>query len=230
MSQKSAVLVCFATEDWNHANCLTNQWLAKEDYSSDISPTYKRFKAPLMTSQVSLRTALFLDVTQRRMVVCWRRFDTTFRYRLSKYSWTSLPLNMGQISWPSTLVTNCVTSRKSADLIYIAGEAWNRAQLNVLHILCYFIFILCYFIFILCYFIFILCYFIFILCYFIFILCYFIFILCYFVFMLLYLYFMLLYLYFMLLYLYFMLLYLYFMLLYLYFVTLFLFPGLPTGV
>jgi len=57
-----------------------------------------------------VRSALFLVVTQYVVVNTHRRFGTTLSRNVSK----DLPLRAA------------VTTRKSADLIYIAAEAWNQ--------------------------------------------------------------------------------------------------------
>jgi hypothetical protein len=53
------------------------------------------------------RSALFWDITQRRVVILYRHFGTTYRSHLqesrSKSSWT-WPLKMGPISCPETSV------------------------------------------------------------------------------------------------------------------------------
>jgi hypothetical protein len=80
----------------------------------------------LFYNKFSLRSSLFCDVTQRRLVVSHRRFETNYRSHVPRIKQSK---KMGPIPCPeSSLTTNllCVTSQKSADLIYIATEAWNH--------------------------------------------------------------------------------------------------------
>jgi hypothetical protein len=66
-----------------------------------------------------IRFVIFWDITQRRVVIPYRRFETTSvpssrvekSKRKCRYGVTSI---------------RCVTSQKSADLIYTAAEAWSH--------------------------------------------------------------------------------------------------------
>ena len=70
-------------------------------------------------------TPLFWYVTQRKLVVTYRRFGTTYRSNLQESSSPRLecyarPLKIGPMGYTETSVTmslRCVTSQKSADLI-----------------------------------------------------------------------------------------------------------------
>ena len=53
----------------------------------------------------NLRSALFWDITQRWVVVLYRRFGTNYLSHLQG-SWTSWPLKMGPIGFPETSVQN----------------------------------------------------------------------------------------------------------------------------
>ena len=102
---------------------------------------------------LGVRSALFWDITQRRVVMIYRRFGTTYLSHLEgsrspKKTWTSWPLKIEPIRWPETSVSNYhttwslkmkhvrfpetsvkiyhATSQKSAHLINIVAEAWNQ--------------------------------------------------------------------------------------------------------
>jgi hypothetical protein len=59
---------------------------------------------------IVLRSSLFWDVTQRRLVVSYWRFEKTYRSifngQRSAFSWTAWSLNMGPIGCPETSATN----------------------------------------------------------------------------------------------------------------------------
>jgi len=86
------------------------------------------------------RSAPFWNFTQRRRVVCYRRFGITYRSHLQESSGprrTAWPLEIGTIGCPKTSVTTtslrCSKSQKSADLIYTAAEMrqiWNTKQVS----------------------------------------------------------------------------------------------------
>ena len=71
--------------------------------------------------------SLFWDVSQRRLLVNYRRLSTTYRSHLQVSNSPPLwPFKMAPIGCTWSLVINnlrCETSRKGADLIYIAAEA-----------------------------------------------------------------------------------------------------------
>jgi hypothetical protein len=61
-----------------------------------------------------LRSALFLDLTQRRVVILYRAFGTIFPSHLQgsrsprrKETWISWPLKMGPIRFSETSVKDC---------------------------------------------------------------------------------------------------------------------------
>ena len=71
---------------------------------------------------VSQKPSLFVGVMQPRFVVIFRRFGTTYRFRLQGSSF----LKTEPILCPETSVNNyhsthCVTSQKNEDLIYTAA-------------------------------------------------------------------------------------------------------------
>jgi hypothetical protein len=103
-----------------------------------------------------MRSALFWDITQGvsgSPVPTFRDHLWVPSPRVKK-SWT-WPLKMGPINCPQTrwdqqvvpkrryrtTIQSCVVSQKSADIIYIAAEAWNHTM--ILHI-CRFLFIFSY--------------------------------------------------------------------------------------
>jgi hypothetical protein len=63
----------------------------------------------------TIRSALFWDITQRRVIILYRRDGTTNRFqlqgcrspRIELSSWTSWPLKMGPIGCLETSVQNC---------------------------------------------------------------------------------------------------------------------------
>jgi hypothetical protein len=65
----------------------------------------KRIHYPLFQASavMLMRSALFWGITQRRVVILYRRFGTTYRSNLEG-SWTSGPYKMGQIRCPETSV------------------------------------------------------------------------------------------------------------------------------
>jgi hypothetical protein len=94
--------------------------------SCSKQPEFKfRSEDWLSRFRIVVRSALFWDITQRRVVILYRRFGTTFRSHLQGWrspirvgsrlnrvfflqafysSWTSWPLKMGPISCPETSV------------------------------------------------------------------------------------------------------------------------------
>ena len=74
-------------------------------------------------------TAFFWVITQRVVVIYYRLFGTTYRShdQGSRDSW---PLKMGPKVCPETslriTIIRCVTTQKSAVLIYFAAEDWNH--------------------------------------------------------------------------------------------------------
>jgi len=69
------------------------------------------------------RSSVFWDVTQRGLVVNYRRFETTYRPHLQG--------SMGPICCSETSVTTnprCVTSQKTEYYMYTMVEAWNHAK------------------------------------------------------------------------------------------------------
>jgi hypothetical protein len=60
-----------------------------------------------LCTKSALRSALFYDITQRRVVITYRRFGTTYRaYLQGSTDLDSLPLKMGLIGCPETSVSN----------------------------------------------------------------------------------------------------------------------------
>jgi hypothetical protein len=57
-----------------------------------------------------LRSSLFWDFTQRRLVVSYQNFGTTYRshfhFKMKNSSWTTWPLKLGPIGCHETSVTN----------------------------------------------------------------------------------------------------------------------------
>jgi hypothetical protein len=70
-----------------------------------------------------MRSALFCGIKQRRVVIVYRRFRTTYRSHLKgsrnprRVSGTSWPLNMGPIRYPETSVNDYHST-----LLYTAGQ------------------------------------------------------------------------------------------------------------
>ena len=96
-----------------------------------------------MWNMMHMRSALFYDITQRWVVVLYRRFGTIYRSHLQgsrsrrrKAEVSGKPI--GPIlnledgtdrlsrNVDSELPLNAASYAKSADLIYIAAEAWNQ--------------------------------------------------------------------------------------------------------
>ena len=82
-----------------------------------------------------LRSALVWDITQRRVVIPYRRFGATYQSHLQESRSHFLlglldPWRWDQCVVPKrryrTTTQSCVISQKSADLIYMAAEAWNH--------------------------------------------------------------------------------------------------------
>jgi hypothetical protein len=62
-----------------------------------------------------MKSALFWDITERRVILLYRRFGTTYRSHIQR-SWTSSSLTMGQIVRPETSVNDYhSTSRNSPE-------------------------------------------------------------------------------------------------------------------
>jgi hypothetical protein len=79
-----------------------------------------------------LRTSLFWNVTQCRLVVSYWRFGTTYLFLLqgsSGSSCTAWPFKMGPISCPETSVTNYKSTLRNNPeewrFIYAGEEAWD---------------------------------------------------------------------------------------------------------
>jgi hypothetical protein len=69
---------------------------------------------------------VFIFTTQRRLVVIYRRFGTTYRSHFQASSWTCWPLKVGPVGCLETSVTTdirCVTCQESEDLIYTGTDA-----------------------------------------------------------------------------------------------------------
>ena len=84
------------------------------------------------SSLLRLRSALFWDITQHKVVMPYRRFGTTHR---SHHKVTPWLLKMGPIVFSlkrryGIMHLFCVIFHKTADLIYIAAEAWNHVSLH----------------------------------------------------------------------------------------------------
>ena len=83
-----------------------------------------------------LRSALFRDFTQRRVVIPCRRFGKTYRSHLQGTrsprrisSWTYWPMKMGSISCPETSVRNyhfTLCKIPEEPRFHIAAKAWNH--------------------------------------------------------------------------------------------------------
>jgi len=78
-------------------------------------------------AEIMSAISLFWDVSQRRLVVNFRRLGTTYRSHLQVSSSPPLwPIKMAPIGCTWSSVTNnirCEASRKGEDLIYLAAEA-----------------------------------------------------------------------------------------------------------
>ena len=86
-----------------------------------------------------LRSLLFWDVMQRRLVVSYRRFRRNSPRVLLKRllgPWR-LDREVVRKRWWLSANIRCVTSQKSGDVIYIAAEAWSHAY-NFLYTKCLF--------------------------------------------------------------------------------------------
>ena len=74
-------------------------------------------------NELCTRSALFWLITQREVVVSYRRFGTTYRYHFQGARF----LDLGMIGCPETsmkvITTDCVITQKSAVLIEFAAVA-----------------------------------------------------------------------------------------------------------
>jgi hypothetical protein len=59
------------------------------------------------------RSALFWDITLRRVVIVYRRFGTTYRSHLTCQDFHSWPVKMGPIRFPETSVNNYHTTQRN---------------------------------------------------------------------------------------------------------------------
>ena len=81
------------------------------------------------SEQIKHWTALFGVITQRVVIIPYRRFGTTSgpSSGVKKNSW---PLRMGPIGCTETsvgsVITRCLIAQNSGVLIYFAAEAWNH--------------------------------------------------------------------------------------------------------
>jgi hypothetical protein len=81
-----------------------------------------------------MRSALFWDITRRRLVIVYRRFETTYRSQLhgtlDPWRWDRyvVPKRRYKIN-----TRRRVIFQKSADVINIAAEAWNQRWPQVIH-------------------------------------------------------------------------------------------------
>ena len=87
-----------------------------------IEVDYIEFPIVTVWRTSKLKSSLFWDCTQRRLVVCYRRFGTTCPYHLQG---SSSPMN------PTTTNLRCVKSQKREDGIHTAAESCNHATSNV---------------------------------------------------------------------------------------------------
>jgi hypothetical protein len=94
-------------------------------YEKGFSCTHKQ-----INDEYYMRSSLFLDVMQYRLVVSYWCFGTTNRYHLQgSVAW---PLKKGGTVRPKTSVTTnqcCVTSQKGEYLIYTTAKAWNYGKI-----------------------------------------------------------------------------------------------------
>jgi hypothetical protein len=77
-----------------------------------------------------IRSSLFWDVTQRKLVVINRRFGTPYRSQLQR-GWRWDREVVPKLRWIATNL-QCVKSQKNEDLVYTAAvEAWDHAGLRM---------------------------------------------------------------------------------------------------
>jgi hypothetical protein len=78
------------------------------------SEDFENFKRLVGHAGIYLRSALFRGVTQRRVVILYRRFGTTNRSnKAGLLHWTSWPLKVGQIRCPETSVKDFHSTLRS---------------------------------------------------------------------------------------------------------------------
>jgi hypothetical protein len=71
-----------------------------------------------------MRTALFWAITQRVVVIPYRRFGTTYLSHIQgSVPFLRVILEVGSIAFPETSVRNCVTAQQGVVLICFAAEA-----------------------------------------------------------------------------------------------------------
>ena len=86
-------------------------------------------------------SAFFWDITQRRVLIPYRRFGTIYRSHLQGFIGFLDPWRWDRHAVPKlrygVTILRCLISQKSADLVYAAAEAWNLARLwcfSTLHV------------------------------------------------------------------------------------------------
>ena len=101
--------------------------------------TDKRCRAAGLQSRMILRvrTAFFWAITQRVVVISYRRFETTSVYHLRCFFFNSWTLRMGPTGCPETWLRNYnhslrVINQKNAVLGHLAAEAWNDGYFECL--------------------------------------------------------------------------------------------------
>jgi len=113
---------------------------------------FPKISSPKLRTHI--RSSLHWNFTQRRGVVCYRRFRTTCRSHLSRIeqsewkfvsnlSWQSID-TIFKVTWSGTdrlsrnfgnkLPLCCIKSQKNECPIYTAAEAWGHAQYAFVHI------------------------------------------------------------------------------------------------
>jgi hypothetical protein len=115
---------------------LREQFFTLNEPTKNILKFLRRFVGhPMHRTSTTLRSALFWDITQRRVVILYRRFRTTYRSHLQ---WSYfLTLEDGTNTWSRNVRTElhtqrCVIPQKSAD----PSTSRRKPEVTVNHVLC----------------------------------------------------------------------------------------------
>jgi hypothetical protein len=91
------------------------------------STTFTQITNLLSTANVFRpRTALFWDITQRRVVIAYRSFVATYR-SLDPWRWDRYVVPKHRYG---IVTLRCVISQKNADIIWIAADVWNHPSFD----------------------------------------------------------------------------------------------------